>query len=178
MTPLTLFLPSAFFAANLLWHHLYFSFRQEVNTISAIAYKNNIKLDLNRLIHHAQLSRIHSLSSSFTPTLCLKKKVDSSTVPRTCFAQNCPHPQEYRYHSAFYPAHTLRHTTSVKDLAPLMAKTGVYKITCGACGAFYVGQTGRSLDQRIKEHLDAFNKEDLLNTWSTLFMIRWRLTPC
>ena len=41
-----------------------------------------------------------------------------------------------------------------------MGKTGVYKVTCGDCGAFYVGQTGHSLDQRISEHPDAFHKEE------------------
>ena len=32
-------------------------------------------------------------------------------------------------------------------------KCGVYRVTCGDCGCFYVGQTGRNLDVRLKQHL-------------------------
>ena len=31
-------------------------------------------------------------------------------------------------------------------------KSGVYKLTCGTCPKFYIGQTGRSFEKRIKEH--------------------------
>lgn len=31
-------------------------------------------------------------------------------------------------------------------------KSGVYKISCGDCNSVYIGQTGRNLNQRIKEH--------------------------
>jgi len=41
---------------------------------------------------------------------------------------------------------------------PESEKTGVYKITCTNCGAFYIGQTGRSISQRLKEHVDAYRK--------------------
>ena len=40
----------------------------------------------------------------------------------------------------------------IKDLTTLQERTGViYKIKC-KCGDFYIGETGRSLAIRIKEH--------------------------
>lgn len=36
---------------------------------------------------------------------------------------------------------------------PLESKSGVYRLTCGSCDKFYIGQTGRSFGVRFKEHL-------------------------
>ena len=51
----------------------------------------------------------------------------------------------------FKPLKTIKDTIpSTKDKVPLETE-GVYKITCG-CGKHYVGQTGRQIKTRIKEH--------------------------
>ena len=43
-----------------------------------------------------------------------------------------------------------------KDPIPTMKKSGVvYRIPCADCDTFYVGQTGRNLSLRIKEHKKA-----------------------
>ena len=40
-----------------------------------------------------------------------------------------------------------------KDPAPTLSKCGViYKIPCKGCDEFYIGETGRSLGTRLKEH--------------------------
>lgn len=39
-----------------------------------------------------------------------------------------------------------------KDLNPPTNNSGVYKLTCN-CGKCYIGQTGRSISTRVKEHL-------------------------
>ena len=40
-----------------------------------------------------------------------------------------------------------------KDPTPLQDKAGVvYKIPCSSCPRVYIGQTGRTLGQRVKEH--------------------------
>lgn len=41
----------------------------------------------------------------------------------------------------------------LKDKVNDLNKSGVYKLQCGSCTAEYVGQTGRTFDKRIKEHL-------------------------
>ena len=50
--------------------------------------------------------------------------------------------------------HTLRWTlVHLKDPTPLRQRTGVvYQIPCSNCEKVYIGQTGRTLDHRLKEH--------------------------
>jgi len=38
------------------------------------------------------------------------------------------------------------------DNSSKLEKTGVYKIKCSDCNAFYIGQSGRKISTRIKEH--------------------------
>jgi predicted GIY-YIG superfamily endonuclease len=39
-----------------------------------------------------------------------------------------------------------------KTKIPQLNQSGVYKINCKDCEAVYIGQTGRSLEKRLKEH--------------------------
>jgi dsDNA-specific endonuclease/ATPase MutS2 len=41
-------------------------------------------------------------------------------------------------------------------------KSGIYKITCQSCQKVYIGQTGRNLKTRFKEHIRSirFNKDE------------------
>lgn len=40
-----------------------------------------------------------------------------------------------------------------KDKIHILQKSGVYKLTCDDCNAIYIGETGRSFEVRIREHL-------------------------
>ena len=54
--------------------------------------------------------------------------------------------------------------TKVKDPSPINSRTGaVYKIPCAECLASYVGETGRTLECRIKEHKRSIVNEDTGN---------------
>ena len=57
-------------------------------------------------------------------------------------------------HTAFRPMRTLRDIlVHVKDPVPPEAKSGtVYRVSCSGCPASYVGQTGRTVRDRVKEH--------------------------
>ena len=57
-------------------------------------------------------------------------------------------------YTCFRPHHTLRRTlVHLKDPTPLRQRTGVvYRIPCSSCEKVYIGQTGRTLDHRLKEH--------------------------
>ena len=57
-------------------------------------------------------------------------------------------------YTCFRPHHTLRWTlVHLKDPTPLRQRTGVvYWIPCSSCEKVYIGQTGRTLDHRLKEH--------------------------
>ena len=39
-----------------------------------------------------------------------------------------------------------------KDKKDILEKSGVYKISCADCEAVYIGQSGRSVKTRLKEH--------------------------
>ena len=56
--------------------------------------------------------------------------------------------------TCFKPMRTLRHMlVHPKDPTPMPAVSGVvYEIPCQDCEESYIGQTGRTLDHRIKEH--------------------------
>ena len=56
--------------------------------------------------------------------------------------------------TCFKPMKTLRHMlVHPKDPTPMPAVSGViYEIPCQDCEESYIGQTGRTLDHRIKEH--------------------------
>ena len=69
--------------------------------------------------------------------------------------------------------------TRVKDPTPPEERPGViYKIKC-ICGDFYVGETGRNLTTRVKEHkaacrLAAFNRSAVAeHTWQEGHEIKW-----
>lgn len=51
------------------------------------------------------------------------------------------------------------HFTKVKDKVHVLDKSGVYRISCADCEASYVGQTGRKLRTRLKEHLTSSSSE-------------------
>ena len=59
-----------------------------------------------------------------------------------------------RIRTCFRPHHTLRQTlVRLKDQTPLQQRAGViYRIPCGTCSKVYIGQTGRTLEHRLKEH--------------------------
>ena len=56
--------------------------------------------------------------------------------------------------TCFRPHRTLRQAlVNLKDWVPLQQKAGViYRIPCSGCPRVYVGQTGRTLAQQLKEH--------------------------
>lgn len=54
-----------------------------------------------------------------------------------------------------------------KDVLDISNAVGVYKINCNSCGKIYIGETGRSINTRIKEHQYAIKAH---NTNNALFM--------
>lgn len=50
---------------------------------------------------------------------------------------------------------------TVSSPLPIYDQPGVYKINCGGCNKFYIGQTGRNLKTRFKEHLSKHNTSAL-----------------
>ena len=67
-----------------------------------------------------------------------------------------------RIRTCFRPRRTLRQTlVRLKDQTLLQQQAGViYRIPCGTCSKVYIGQTGRTLEHRLKEHRRALASEN------------------
>ena len=65
--------------------------------------------------------------------------------------------------TSFQPTNTLRNMlVHPKDPMPTEKKSGVvYCIPCGSCPQTYIGQTGRTLEQRLKEHKKSVGDENI-----------------
>ena len=88
---------------------------------------------------------------------------------------------EAGFRTCFKSANTLRQElVRPKDPTPRDTRTGVvYRIKCESCDQFYVGETGRALNTRVKEHKDAirlgnYDKSALAAHWyATGHSIDW-----
>ena len=66
--------------------------------------------------------------------------------------------------------------THVKTAIPKERKQGVvYKIPCRGCGAMYIGETGRNLQERVKKY--AFKRQDdisiAVHEWTNEHTMNW-----
>ncbi len=80
----------------------------------------------------------------------------------------------------FKSEHTLRRTlTHVKTAIPEEKKQGVvYEVPCRDCGAVYIGETGRNLQERVKEHKYAVKRQDdnngiAVHAWTNDHAVDW-----
>ena len=54
-----------------------------------------------------------------------------------------------------------------KSKTPDDKKSGVYKLECGTCDKLYIGQTGRTFIERIREHFRSyFNHQDYASNYA------------
>ena len=60
--------------------------------------------------------------------------------------------KHFGFRVGFYPLRTVGNLSSLKDRESRMAKSGVYKASCGSCSSIYIGQTARKLSTRLQEH--------------------------
>ena len=137
-----------------------YAFNQELHTIKRIASNNNINLDIDNVVRKKQnslaLDSITSLPRDFSRSrikwfrLPYLGKI-SENIRRTLKPLNL--------RPTFYSLNTVQRLfCHLKDPIPKDERSGVYKISCGDCDAVYIGETGRQLKVRIKEHLDAVRK--------------------
>ena len=82
--------------------------------------------------------------------------------------------------TVFNSGKTLRQTlTHVKSTTLEEKKQGVvYEVPCKDCEAVYIGETGRNLQERVKEHKYAVKRRDKNNgiavhAWSEDHMVNW-----
>ena len=62
--------------------------------------------------------------------------------------------------------HNLLKSTQ-NNITDQYTKSGIYKLTCTTCERSYVGQTGRNLKQRHKEHIRYIRNNDPQSAYAT-----------
>ncbi len=69
--------------------------------------------------------------------------------------------RDFDIKTTFTSGKTLRsYLTKVKDTIPITTESSIlYSIPC-SCGKVYIGETTRRLEQRLKEHKDAYKRGD------------------
>lgn len=68
---------------------------------------------------------------------------------------------------SFRPHITLKHFFfNCKDKTEKFERSGVYKLKCLDCSAFYLGQTGRTFKKRYSEHLRSFRLQKSDSTFA------------
>jgi len=51
--------------------------------------------------------------------------------------------------------------SNYKDTPSQSSKSGIYKIKCNKCDCIYIGQTARSFEKRLKEHILATKNKEI-----------------
>lgn len=137
------------------------AFQSECDIISELAIRNNIQLDIQKIIRRKLLRQsIRSTSPLFSSLRTERKKWVRLPFLGPSSYRISSHLKHLGYSPSFYSILRVGHLSSLKDVSPIDSRPGVYRATCTApqCNAVYIGQTGRTLRERISEHLAAYNK--------------------
>ncbi|KAK5650193.1 hypothetical protein RI129_001222 [Pyrocoelia pectoralis] len=143
-------------------------FNHELNLIHRIAYNNgypyNSILKLQNKINFSHAIRSFTALTPIVP----EPKVHFSLPyigPASHQFQNILN--KYNINISFSSKDNLKSClVHTKDPINAIDKSGVYKLNCKDCEAFYIGQTGRKFSYRISEHL-SFLKPKYSNSKSS-----------
>lgn len=136
------------------------AFKNEVDTIKTIAETNHVKLNIDKIIHDKLVSRALDATTSH-PRDTNRKKVKWIRLPYlgNLSTQLSRLLKPLHLRPAFYNVNTMKnHFSRLKDPVPPEEKCGVYILQCDDCPFSYIGQTGRPLKTRLKEHRNAVSR--------------------
>ena len=142
------------------------AFHKEMDTIKHIAETNHVKLDIDKLVHKKIVSKALDATTSH-PRDTSRKKDRYIRLPYLGKLSNQISRLLKPLHlkAGFYNVNTLRnHFSRLKDQVPPDEKCGVYKLQCDNCPFTYIGQTGRPLKTRLKEHTYAVSSKQPKNS--------------
>jgi len=133
---------------------------KELNIIKQIANDNGFRKEIIE-----KLIKNHNRRKIIQEIFPVHKSCDNSkfvTLPFVGALSN----KTYNYFKkfpniniAYKPSYNLgKHLFNAKDPSDRMSYSGVYKLVCPQCPAEYIGQTGRSFNVRLKEHIHEFHK--------------------
>ena len=134
---------------------------KEINTIIQIGTNNGYNKDfmmgiLNKIKHKNLLNKIY-------PNVRNKQFYVSIPYNKTYARMIKPILQKHDLQLSFKPGNNILNIlTNNKSKIPDLEKSGVYKLSCNNCPKFYIGQSGRSLKERFKEHANT-NRSKMSN---------------
>lgn len=130
----------------------------ELNIIKTIAAKNKIDtIEINKLINKKRLSTV---IDRIYPRVRNDTKEEYAIITYYGnISQKIANPlQNSGIKVAFKTQNKLSNIFyNAKEKPKKLKHSGVYKIKCPDCESFYIGQTGRNIETRLKEHKAAYN---------------------
>ena len=129
------------------------AFQAECLAIAQLAFRNNIQLDLRKIVCRKLLQKAMSqVSPLSTFQQSERKKWVHIPFLGTNSYRIAHYIQKLGYSSVSYPLLKSSHLLSLKDITPDHLQCRVYRVVCNApgCGATYIGQMGRTMADRIK----------------------------
>lgn len=157
----------------------------ETVQIEKIAQLNELKINVRSMIRRKKLRSLLSYSRNEIPTGTKQRdrwvRLPYLGKPSENLAKLL---RQRGYKPAFYPLSTLRDLIALKTPIPKNRQSGIYKLNCPDCPASYIGQTGRPLEVRIREHqsvsvpLSAMAKHCVDNNHNLKEMKTSLIIPC
>lgn len=151
----------AFF--NSMFHRLFtiplshYHFELEIRTILQVAHSNNFPISSIKKVYSRKLDKIFLSFCYSAPVSCENRFFSIPFVGNLSYRiSNLLGKLGIRigFSNKFTLKSILVHN---KDPVARIQRSGVYSLTC-SCGAKYVGQTGRSFQERIGEHLSCIRR--------------------
>lgn len=126
---------------------------REINIIKNIASNNGYPTDfVPRLIrriknkNHQQVTSLHAGMTTIESYRSIKYPGITANKIRKIF-------RKYNTQISFKTNNSIYQIlNNNKDKTDILKRSGVYQLECHTCNATYIGETGRNIQQRIKEH--------------------------
>jgi len=130
----------------------------EIRLIEEVGKINVLKVNVRELIRRKSVRKLLPENRDNPPKENRRKWVRLpylwKTFDKIGKELNC-----LNYRTAFYPVSEVAQLLTIKDAVLENQKAGIYEFRCGECKAIYIGQIGKKLSTRVKEHVDAANAQ-------------------
>lgn len=138
------------------------NFTNELSIIKQIAANNGYDSDLINKILNKKQKQISTNKFLYNGTPSISNNMPNYHWRRILFISNFSNlsvrnlPLDIK--PAFYTNNNLgKFLINTKDKEDKLSHSGIYKLSCSDCPAFYIGKTARNVNIRVKEHLRCLN---------------------
>ncbi|XP_049945748.1 uncharacterized protein LOC126427904 isoform X2 [Schistocerca serialis cubense] len=131
--------------------------KKELNVIKAIAVNNGYNQNMIDHLLNKKISQKCSTLRNILPTDTTetKKFISIPFLGNLSYRIKRLLNKKYNCNVSFSTDNSLKRNLvqSVEIASDWFSNSGVYKLTCNNCPSYYIGQTGRAVKTRYKEHL-------------------------